>query len=259
MTDLPDLAHKVGPLPLGVWLAGGVGGLLLYEYNKRKTASATTAGTTTATAVPSVDTSGAGYATAGNPGATGTTGTTTTGTTAPTTLTDNNAWYQKVFQDLVGRGYQPTLVDGALQRYLGGQQLSTADWAIINAALADAPIPQPVGATTQQPPSTVPPVTPPKAPTTTTGLLPPTQASPPPKQATQAQVNAYLQEIAKLAKTRPTTYIVKQGDSLATIAAKYYANPALWANLYNANRNVITNPNVLIVGTKITLPASPYA
>lgn len=257
-----SLSQKVGPFPAGVWLAGGVGGLGLYVYNKRKAASTVAATPLDSAGNPIADASG-GVGTGALQFQTPVSSTGTTPVTG-TTLADNNAWYQKVFSDLVAKGYSPALVDGALQRYLAGQTLSASDWVIVNLALADAPIPQPVGATQQQPPTTTVPgggttppvVTPPK---TTTGILPPTQAQTPKQQPTQAQTNAYLTMLAGLAKSRPTSYTVQQGDTLATIAGKYYGNQALWANLYNANRNVVTNPSVLIVGTKLTLPASPYA
>lgn len=256
-----NLSQKVGPFPMGVWIAGVAGGLGLYEYRKRTAAAAaTTASATTDSAGNPITDASGGVGTGALQFQTPVDSTGSTTTTTGTTLTDNNAWYQKVFTDLVAKGYQPALVDGALQRYLAGQTLSTSDWVIVNLALADAPIPDPVGASGQPPPTvTVPgsPTTP--TPVTTGGILPPTQAQTPKPAPTQAQTNNYLAYLAGLAKSRPTSYTVQNGDTLATIAAKYYGNQALWANLYNANRNVITNPSVLVVGTKITLPASPYA
>jgi Contractile injection system tube protein/LysM domain len=49
-----------------------------------------------------------------------------------------------------------------------------------------------------------------------------------------------------------TTRIVRRGDTLASIAAEAYRNPAAWRTIALANR--IENPLVLVPGTKLTLP-----
>jgi nucleoid-associated protein YgaU len=49
-----------------------------------------------------------------------------------------------------------------------------------------------------------------------------------------------------------TTRIVRRGDTLASIAAEAYRNPAAWRVIALANR--IENPLVLVPGTKLTLP-----
>ncbi len=49
-----------------------------------------------------------------------------------------------------------------------------------------------------------------------------------------------------------TTRVVRRGDTLASIAAEAYRNPAAWRVIATANR--IENPFVLAPGTKLTLP-----
>ena len=52
-----------------------------------------------------------------------------------------------------------------------------------------------------------------------------------------------------------TTYIVKPGDSLYSIALKHYGNGSLNMTIYEANRHVIDDPDRLEVGAVLVLPA----
>lgn len=56
-------------------------------------------------------------------------------------------------------------------------------------------------------------------------------------------------------KKQPTTYTVKSGDCLITIAKKCGVSD--WHTIYNANKSVIGgNPNLIYPGQKLTIPAS---
>jgi nucleoid-associated protein YgaU len=55
-------------------------------------------------------------------------------------------------------------------------------------------------------------------------------------------------------KGLPAEYTVKPGDSLWTIAETAYNSGYKWTDVYQANKTAIANPNVLLVGQKITLP-----
>ena len=52
-------------------------------------------------------------------------------------------------------------------------------------------------------------------------------------------------------------YIVKSGDTLASIARHLYASAAYWPVLYSANHATITDPSQLRVGQVLTVPAKP--
>ncbi len=52
-------------------------------------------------------------------------------------------------------------------------------------------------------------------------------------------------------------YEVAAGDSLSRIAKKKYGNAGLWNLIYEANKNVIKNPDVIQIGWKLKIPAKP--
>lgn len=49
-------------------------------------------------------------------------------------------------------------------------------------------------------------------------------------------------------------YTVRPGDTLSSIAQRFYGNPADWRGLYQANRSVIRNPNVIDPGEVLSVP-----
>lgn len=50
------------------------------------------------------------------------------------------------------------------------------------------------------------------------------------------------------------TYTVKSGDCLWIIAKKYYGNGARYSDIYNANKDKISNPNLIYPGQVLTIP-----
>lgn len=56
------------------------------------------------------------------------------------------------------------------------------------------------------------------------------------------------------AERRNRVYIVREGDTLGKIAAKYYGTKTQAARIYSANKHLMENPNDLTVGQKIVLP-----
>jgi len=52
-------------------------------------------------------------------------------------------------------------------------------------------------------------------------------------------------------------YEVVAGDSLSKIAKRKYGNGNLWRQIYDANRDVIKNPDVIQIGWKLKIPAKP--
>ena len=50
------------------------------------------------------------------------------------------------------------------------------------------------------------------------------------------------------------TYTVKAGDSLSKIAQREYGDAAQWKKIYEANRDVIKNPDLIHPGQTFKLP-----
>jgi nucleoid-associated protein YgaU len=49
-------------------------------------------------------------------------------------------------------------------------------------------------------------------------------------------------------------YVVREGDTLAAIAKKFYDKSSAWRKIYNANREIIADPDFLKVGSRLTIP-----
>lgn len=49
-------------------------------------------------------------------------------------------------------------------------------------------------------------------------------------------------------------HVVKVGETLQSIARYYYGQSGLWHRIYNKNRGIIANPEVLVPGITITIP-----
>lgn len=50
------------------------------------------------------------------------------------------------------------------------------------------------------------------------------------------------------------TYIVQEGDTLSRVSANVYGTSARWADIYQANRDILANPNSLRVGQELRIP-----
>jgi nucleoid-associated protein YgaU len=51
-------------------------------------------------------------------------------------------------------------------------------------------------------------------------------------------------------------YVIKSGDSLSAIAQHFYGNGSEWPQIFEANREVIKNPDLIYPGQKIRIPKS---
>ena len=49
-------------------------------------------------------------------------------------------------------------------------------------------------------------------------------------------------------------YIIQKGDSLSAIAKRYYGNAKDYPRIFDANREVIKNPDLIYPGQKIRIP-----
>ena len=50
------------------------------------------------------------------------------------------------------------------------------------------------------------------------------------------------------------TYTVVKGDSLSKIAKQFYGNASQWKRIYEANKDVIKNPDLIYPGQTFTIP-----
>jgi nucleoid-associated protein YgaU len=50
------------------------------------------------------------------------------------------------------------------------------------------------------------------------------------------------------------TYVVVKGDSLSEIAKREYGDPQEWRRIYDANRDIIKNPDLIYPGQTLRLP-----
>lgn len=73
--------------------------------------------------------------------------------------------------------------------------------------------------------------------------------------------NGKTQKVASVKKEREKnnapkakTYTVKQGDTLWAISAKYLGSGEKYMTIYNANRNILSNPNIIKAGQVLTIP-----
>jgi nucleoid-associated protein YgaU len=49
-------------------------------------------------------------------------------------------------------------------------------------------------------------------------------------------------------------HVVVQGDTLSKIAAHYYGDATLYPKIFEANRDVLKDPNLIRVGQKLRIP-----
>ena len=68
---------------------------------------------------------------------------------------------------------------------------------------------------------------------------------------------AAIEPKGKHHRTLPAKYVVKSGDTLASIAQRLYASPNYWTVLYWANHHEIKYANEITAGQVLTVPAKP--
>jgi LysM repeat protein len=73
--------------------------------------------------------------------------------------------------------------------------------------------------------------------------------------AERAHTDALVQHLQPASRS----YTVRPGDTLSSIAQRFYGNPADWPFLYHVNESEIANPNVIYVGEKLKVPYGPPA
>jgi NitT/TauT family transport system substrate-binding protein len=59
---------------------------------------------------------------------------------------------------------------------------------------------------------------------------------------------------APVGKSGSQEYIVKAGDTLSRLAEQFYHSPYKWDKIYEANKDVLKNPNYIYIGMKLVIP-----
>jgi nucleoid-associated protein YgaU len=52
----------------------------------------------------------------------------------------------------------------------------------------------------------------------------------------------------------PRIYVVQGGDSLSKISKKFYGDANSWKRIFEANRDVVKNPDMIQPGWKLRIP-----
>jgi LysM repeat protein len=78
----------------------------------------------------------------------------------------------------------------------------------------------------------------------------------PAKATTVTEQQARTDALVRRAQPAARTYTVRSGDSLSSIAERFYHNTGDWQWIYEANQSKIHNPNSIYVGESLTIPYS---
>jgi len=72
----------------------------------------------------------------------------------------------------------------------------------------------------------------------------------------EAVIDTSEEQITPLSKPDLDTYTVTKGDNLWNISGKaqVFSNPYKWQSIYNANLDVISNPDLIYPGQRLTIP-----
>jgi len=54
-------------------------------------------------------------------------------------------------------------------------------------------------------------------------------------------------------------YVVKAGDTLGRLSEQFYSSPNKWEKIFEANKDVLKNPNYIYIGMKLIIPSDDKA
>lgn len=157
------LTQKAGPLPVGVWIIAAGGGIGIALYMRRYSTPADT--TPVGTEDQSFTQGGSTFTPDGVGGTAGSGGSNVP--PLPTAPSDNDEWFQRASNYLVGKGLSGSQVSYSLGRWLGGESLTPQDRAIVDmaiAAIGNPPTQPPPSPNAPPPPVNLPPRTTPPMP-----------------------------------------------------------------------------------------------
>ena len=149
---------------------------------------------------------------------------------------DNSTWLHKGVAYLVSKGYNPSDAQRALQAYLSGADMTYQQGTMVDLCIKQFGLPPddfPIGNTAPKP---------------ATRSVPPVTVTPKPK----VKPASGSHPVPKPVPPKKVYYIVKPGDTLSKIGAKYHRD---WHVIYNANKAVIgPNPNIIHPGQRLVIP-----
>ncbi len=73
-------------------------------------------------------------------------------------------------------------------------------------------------------------------------------------QATFAPPRPQVASDRQQASGNVRSYVVQGGDTLSSVSRKVYGSPARWRDIFEANRDLLRNPNDLKVGQELKIP-----
>jgi LysM repeat protein len=92
----------------------------------------------------------------------------------------------------------------------------------------------------------------------------PSHVKPPPPSSTpveRVELDSSVKPVKPVKPVMPVkpaspdkVYVVQAGDSLWSIAQRFYGNPLMWSHIYHANQSQIHDPNLIYQGQKLTIP-----
>jgi len=59
---------------------------------------------------------------------------------------------------------------------------------------------------------------------------------------------------AEAPKAEVTTYVVQPGDTLSALAQRFYGKASLYPRIFEANRDILNNPDLIKVGQTLKIP-----
>ena len=80
-----------------------------------------------------------------------------------------------------------------------------------------------------------------------------------PASATTTAEHVHTDALVQHSQPATRTYTVRSGDTLSSIAKRFYGSSADWAWLYHVNSSVVKNPDSIYVGEVLKIPADPPA
>ena len=234
--DMPEgLDNKIGPLPVWVWGLALGGVIVVWMYVKKSSPSSTqTVGTAADTSQLATDTASLGSSYPIDP----LSASSNYGFQAGPDTMNNQTWEAAAIGSADTFGLKPLGVQSAVDKYLNGETLNSAEQSAIDKILGVlGPPPESILGSVNGDVSILQPAAPTPAPTSRTT----TKATPKPKPKAAPKPKPQP-------KPQPVMYHIKSGDTLSQIAQRYGTSVNAIQKL---NPSQIRNPNLIYAGNTI--------